>query len=51
MSNSKDDGTGCAVIIAVVAISIGVGCLVNAGWGWITLGALFLAIVVIAGVA
>lgn len=48
MSKSSDDGSGCAIIIAIVAFSLGIGSFWGMGAGWMTLGMCFLALVVVA---
>jgi hypothetical protein len=47
MSKSTDDmtGAGCALLIAIVAIAVGAGCLLGAGMGFIALGVMFLILV------
>lgn len=40
LEQSRREIHGCMMILGGIAISIGIGCLIGSGWGWMTFGAL-----------
>ena len=43
---SDPDAIGCVFLIAIGALSIGIGEIFGDGWGWITLAVIMTAIIV-----
>lgn len=47
-ANPQDKSAeGCAILIAIASISIGIGCLLGAAWGFILFGFAFVGILMV----
>ncbi len=44
---TEGEGAGCVLLIAVFALAVGIGCIWGAGAGWLSFGAILLAIVLV----
>ena len=47
-TKERSEALGCAMLIALAAISVGIGSIFGAGYGWLAFGAILLALVVLA---
>lgn len=48
MSASKDDGVGCALLIMIAFLAMGVGSICGAGYGFLSVALVMFALVVLA---